>query len=382
MFAVPFDARRLAVTGSEAPVIEGVSSLGSTDIGDYTFSGSGLLVYLAGQQAGKTLLALADRKGVVQPVSEAQAWGTGRLSPDGRRVANEIQTGAGGAGDIWIYELERKTLTRLTFEGANEYPIWTPDGRRVTFRSMLSGKHGIYWVPSDGSGRAELLLSTDTTATPTCWTPDGKFLVYSQPGPNKNNQLWILPAPGSDGAGKPHLLHDVPFSETGAQISPDGRWVAYVSSESGTPEVYLQPFPAPGGKMRISTQGGRAPRWSRDGRELFYWSGLGTAELMSRGNPNGSNLSRGSSAIALPSGRRHNLGRSPRRQTLSVRANSRHRGRRPPTRSRGQLVRRTPPSRTCEALSPTPPAAADSSSAACRTPAPDRPRECRLPSGL
>jgi len=151
----------------------------------------------------------------------------------------------------------------------------------VTFGSTLSGKHGISWVPADGSGRAELLLATDTAAIPDSWTPDGKFLVYSQPGPNKNSQLWVLPASGTEGAGKPHLLHDAPFSETGAQISPDGRWVAYVSSESGASEVYLQPFPAPGGKIRISTQGGRAPRWSRDGRELFYWAGLGTAELVS-----------------------------------------------------------------------------------------------------
>jgi hypothetical protein len=150
----------------------------------------------------------------------------------------------------------------------------------VTFRSTLSGKHGISWVPADGSGRAELLVATDTAATPTSWTPDGKFLVYSQPGPNKNNQLWILTAPGNDGAGKPRLLHDVPFSEGGAQIAPDGRWMAYTSSESGASEVYLQPFPTPGGKIRISTQGGRAPRWSRDGRELFYWAGQGTAELM------------------------------------------------------------------------------------------------------
>ncbi len=280
LFAVPFDAGRLAVTGSEAPVIEGVSSIGSPDIGDYTFSASGLLVYLSGQQAGKTLLAWADRKGVVQLASEPQAWGTGRLSPDGRRVANQILSNAGSGGDIWIYELERKTLTRLTFEGSNQFPIWTPDGRRVTFGSMLSGKHGISWVPADGSGRAELLVATDTTAIPTSWTPDGKFLVYSQTGPNKNSQLWVLPAPGTDGAGKPHLLHDAPFSETSAQISPDGRWVAYVSSESGASEVYLQPFPAPGGKIRISTQGGRSPRWSRDGRELFYWTGQGASELM------------------------------------------------------------------------------------------------------
>jgi serine/threonine-protein kinase len=281
LFAVPFDLRQLAVTGSEAPVIEHLSSLvGGPGIGDYAFSGSGLLTYMAGQQGGKTILAWADRKGVVQPAGEPQPWGTGRLSPDGRFIANELLSGSGGGGDVWTYEVERKTLTRLTFEGTNEDPIWTPDSRRVTFSSTLSNKHGIAWVPADGSGKAEFLLATDAVATPNSWTPDGKFLVYSQPGPNKNSQLWLLPTPGTGDAGKPRLLHDSSFAEFGAQVSPDGKSVAYVSTESGGPEVYLQPFPAPGAKLRISTQGGSTPRWSHDGRELFYWTGQGTAELM------------------------------------------------------------------------------------------------------
>ena len=281
LFAVPFDLRRLAVTGSETPVIENVSSLvAGPSMGDYSFSNSGLMVYMAGLQGGKTILAWADRKGVMQPLGEPQSWGTGRLSPDGRLVANELFTGSGSSGDIWTYEPERKTLTRLTFEGVNEFPIWTPDGRHVTFASTVSGKHGISWVPADGSGKPELLLATETSAIPNSWTPDGKFLVYSQPGANKNYQLWLLPAPGSIGGAKPRLLHDTSFSERDAQVSPDGRWLAYVSTESGASGVYLQPFPGPGAKLRISTQGGYAPRWSRNGRELFYWTGQGTAELM------------------------------------------------------------------------------------------------------
>ena len=280
LFAAPFDLRRLTVTGSEAPVIENVSSLaGGPGMGDYTFSDNGMLMYLAGQQAGKTVLGWVDRKGSVQPFTDPQSWGTGRLSPDGRRIANEIFATSAGAGDIWTYEIERKTLTRLTFEGSNGDPIWTPDGRHVTFSSTVSGKHGISWVPSDGSGKSELLLATETAATPNSWTPDGKFLVYSQPGADKISRLWVFHVTGSSAAEKPRLLHDTAFSESIGQISPDGHWIAYVSAESGGAEVYLQPFPGPGGKLRVSTEGGRAPRWSHNGRELFYWSTLGNGKL-------------------------------------------------------------------------------------------------------
>jgi Tol biopolymer transport system component len=153
----------------------------------------------------------------------------------------------------------------------------------VTFGAVIAGKHGIYSIPEDGSGKAELLLATGDRVRPTSWSPDGKALVYSTAGTDKKTHLWVLPveagggAPSGPGAarGKPYPLHDTAFSEDEGEVSPDGRWLAYTSEESGAPEVYVQPFSVsgPGGKVRISTDGGQSPRWSKNGRELFYWDG-------------------------------------------------------------------------------------------------------------
>jgi Tol biopolymer transport system component len=266
LFAAPFDARRLAITGPEIPVVEGVSSLPADSGADWAVSASGLLAYLYGTGGGvvRTVMQWTDRQGVSQPIGDPAQWGAGRLSPDGLRIANSITTAKGQ--DIWIYELARRILTRITFEGNNGTPTWTPDGQTITFSSDRQGKSGLYNVAADASGKPELLLETQTTAAPHCWTPDGKTLVYSMPGGGRRH-LWRF-SPG----GKPILLHDTPFRETDGQVSPDGRWLAYQSDESGSSEIYVQPFPGPGGKTRISTNGGTAPRWARNGRELFYWN--------------------------------------------------------------------------------------------------------------
>jgi serine/threonine-protein kinase len=279
MFAVPFDVKRLSTAGSEVPVIEGIAAINGRGLGEYTFSDNGVLVYMAGEdQGGKSILGWVDRKGVQQQVSDMQSWGNGRLSPDGQRIANTIN--GASASDVWIYEMERRTLTRLTFQGANANPIWTPDSRRVTYTGTVAGKSGIYWVPADGSGKPELLAATDSGATLSSWSPDGKTLVYTQPGADKNLHLFALSVAGSEAERKPVLLHDnSSFSESNAQVSPDGRYLAYVSTESGAMEVYVQPFPGPGPKARISTQGGGAPRWAPSGRELFYWTPGRTALL-------------------------------------------------------------------------------------------------------
>ena len=272
LFAAPFNAQRLEATGPEAPAVENVANLGGADGGDYSVADSGLLVYMRGAGAGaKTVLHWADRKGLTQPVSDAQQWGTGRLSPDGSKIANSIHSGSNNLGDIWVYDLERRTPTRLTFEGANENPIWTPDGRWITFAGVRQEKHGIYRVAADASGKPELLVETESQANPHSWLPDGKMLVYAAPGADKRSHLWAISWPG----GKPFQLHDTPFTEVDGEISPDGRWLAYQSNQSGPglDEIYVQPFPGPGGKTRISTQGGISPRWSRSGKELFYWSG-------------------------------------------------------------------------------------------------------------
>jgi serine/threonine-protein kinase len=276
LFAVPFDTEKLAATGSEAPVVEGISTNGpSSSIAEYTFSDSGSLVYIEATTGGVggTTMGWADRQGQQQQaISETVLWGTGRLSPDGRRIANGVYTSATTAGspqDIWVFDTERKIKTRVTFGGVNADPIWTPDGRRITYSALLDGKRGIYWVQADGSGKPEQLLATDSEATPSSWSPDGKFLLYSQSVDKKPPRIWVLPVAGGV-AGKPYPLHDAEAYETGAQVSPDGRWVAYVSQETGQTEIYVQPFPGPGGKERVSTQGGDSVRWARSGRELFY----------------------------------------------------------------------------------------------------------------
>ncbi|MGO9258275.1 MAG: hypothetical protein ACLQU1_18460 [Bryobacteraceae bacterium] len=266
----------MELTGPEAPVIENVGTGTLTAL--YSFCDSGLLVYMKGDSQNKTILTWADRKGVMEPFTEGESWDTGRLSPDGRRIASQIHTGKTTEGDIWIYDVDRHTKTRLTSEGVNEYPIWAPDGRQVTFGATIAGKHGIYSVAADGSGKPELLLATESRAWPTSWSPDGKALVYSMPGTDQPAlHIWVLPVevPSgmASGPGRPYRLHDTAFHEGEGEVSPDGHWLAYTSTESGSEEVYVQPFPGPGGKVRISAEGGYSPRWSKNGRELFYRDG-------------------------------------------------------------------------------------------------------------
>jgi Tol biopolymer transport system component len=274
LFAAPFDLRRLAVTGTEVPIVEGISGTGPTGTADYTFSDTGLLVYsevLGGQ--GGTLLVWMDRKGAVQrmPGQVSRQWGTGRLSPDGRRVANAIHSEPDT--DIWVIDLARGTPTRLTFGGNNDNPVWMPDGRRVVYTATKDGKHGIYSVPADGSGQPELVIATASRAVPTSFTSDGRTLLYTQAGPNNRNRVLVLPPAAPGAAREPHPLRDTSGADSQAQLSPDGKWVTFVSTETGTAEVYVLPFPGPGPKVRVSAEGGGfQPRWSRGGRELFYWA--------------------------------------------------------------------------------------------------------------
>jgi serine/threonine-protein kinase len=276
LFAAPFQLSRLALAGAEAPVIEGISISGPNGyIGEYSFSDTGLLVYLEESAAGsehKTTLYWTDGHGQLEALSDPQFWGTGRLSPDGRRVANSISTGASArddSSDIWIFDVERRTRTRLTFDGQNGYPIWSPDGRTITYGGSASGKAGLYRVAADGSSKPELLLATLSYPAPSSWSPDGKTLLYSQADGGKSQRIWMLPVSGS-AAGKPAPLHDATALENEAEFSPDGRWVAYASDESGQMEIYVQPFPGPGAKTRVSTNGGLSSRWARSGREIFY----------------------------------------------------------------------------------------------------------------
>jgi len=277
LFAQPFDLQRLAATGSESPVVERISTQGPIGTGDYAFSDTGVLVYSERGTAAGTTLAFVDRKGNIQPLpgQAPRSWGTGRLSPDGRRVANAIED-AKKDRDIWVVDLDRGAPTRLTFGGYNDFPIWTPDGRHVVF-GQRAPKPGVYAVAADGGGKPELIVATETQPSPASIAPDGRTLLYSV-----GSRTQVLALDGVRASGEPHPLRESTAGERLAQISPDGKWVAFLSSESGSFEIYLMPFPGPGAKVRVSTGTGNIPRWNRNGRELLYWTAnAGTASLMS-----------------------------------------------------------------------------------------------------
>jgi eukaryotic-like serine/threonine-protein kinase len=161
-------------------------------------------------------------------------------------------------------------LTRLTFEGsANVVPVWTPDGKRIAFASNKEGTLKIFWQLADGNGGRERLTTSQDPQLPGSWSADGQLLTFTETSPATGNDIWVLRM--SDHKAQPFL--QTPFNEGAPRFSPNGRWLAYVSDESGRFEIYVQPYPGPGGKWLISTEGGTEPVWNRNGRELFYRSG-------------------------------------------------------------------------------------------------------------
>jgi Tol biopolymer transport system component len=287
LMAVPFDRSRLELTGTPVAVLEG---LGSGDaLSQFTFSKTGWLVYKPSGDTDSQLrrLVWVDHKGVSEQLAAPpRRYEFPRLSPESRRVAVQV---VGDKTDIWIYDLARDTLTRLTSEGNNTWPIWTPDGNRVTFTSNRGGPDNLFWKLADGSGSDERLSTSEHVQIPRSWMPDGQDLVFEDVDPTTNDDLWVLPLHGNRQAW-PFLR--TPFPEGWARLSPDGHWLAYVSKELARTEVYVQPFPKGGAKYQISTSGATEPVWSHDGRELFFRSGdkmmavdISTQPAFSAGKP-------------------------------------------------------------------------------------------------
>ena len=268
LMAVQFDAQRFTVTGSPVPVLEGVLESPASGVAQYSFSSTGSLVYLSGGPQGtQRRLVWVDRKGTEQPLAApSRGYRTPRLSPDGRRVA--IGT---TESQIWLYDLARETLTRLTFQGSANTPIWRPDGKRVAFQSSVAGDpaSNVFWQLADGSGAAERLTAGEYQHIDGSWSPDGEVLAFVEVNPTTGRDIWTLHVSGDR---KPLPFLRTPFNEAAPQFSPDGRWLAYASDESGRYEIYVRPYPGPGGKSQISTEGGNEPVWGRNG-EIFYRSG-------------------------------------------------------------------------------------------------------------
>ena len=263
LMAVAFDLERREIRSKPVPVLEGVRERQEGAV-DYSFSDDGTLAYIPARSMENTLVWV-DRQGRHQPLTEMQrAFDSPRLSPDGRRVA--VTIGTATRGNIWIYD--RGTLTPLTFEGFNTGPVWTPDGKRVTFASNRMGPWNVFWKLGDGTGEAEPLFPSPVDQIPSSWSPDG-VLAYTQ-GTGRGRDVWVLP---SEGERRPREFFATQFIDRNPVFSPDGLWMAFISIVSGQTEIYVKPFSGPGRLVQISTDGGNEPRWAPDGRELFYRNG-------------------------------------------------------------------------------------------------------------
>lgn len=273
VLAVPFDLKRLEVQLPPRRVMEDLlaptSPIGAAD---FTISNTGTLAYIPRQlQRTASSLVWVNREGIASELKVAGQENLGdlstpRLSPDGQFVA--IQT-IEQNWDIWIYSIFRETITRLTVEGINSLPLWTPDGKRLVYQSTKAGGSSLYWQPIHGRGPEELLIpSSPGTQYPGSFSSDGQMFLFSEIRPKTKRDIFTI---SLEGDRKPSVFLQTPDDETTPRLSPDRRYVAYVSDESGRNEVYVQPFPGPGAKLRISTEGGTEVIWGQNG-EIFYRS--------------------------------------------------------------------------------------------------------------
>ncbi|HEU4333494.1 MAG TPA: protein kinase [Candidatus Eisenbacteria bacterium] len=265
LLAQPFDAKRLKFTGDPFPVVDDVAAGGGTaSNADFSTSRSAL-VFRGGAAGGQTQVICVDREGrELQTIGEPASLYNVALSPDGRRIA--IGKAVGHA-DIWITDAARGVSSRFTFDASNEFvPVWSPDGSRIAFNSDRRGADAIFVKRSDGS-QAESLLHAipDSHFGVSDWSRDGKYLACSKAG--RDGGIYLLPL---EGPREPRPLVVTPFLEGDGRFAPDSRWIAYSTDESGRREIYVQPLDGGTGKWQVSTDGGRDPRWRRDGTEIYY----------------------------------------------------------------------------------------------------------------
>ena len=265
----PFDLTSLTVTGPPVTLIERARD-GVGEGAQYAVSDAGTLAYVQAQPGVfERRLVWVSRDGTVAPIpAPPDAYTDPAISPDGKSVALSVQ---GTTQKMWIYDLVRSTLTTLTSPGSLQSPLWTPDGRRLVYRATRAGYRNVFWRVADGSGDEERLTTSERLHTPVSMTGDGQFVFFTEVAPDSGQDIWMVNLGTQPRVPQPFMK--TRFSEFSPHISPDGHWLAYCSDESGRSEIYVSAFPGPGGRSVISTDGGAEPRWSRDGRELFYRAG-------------------------------------------------------------------------------------------------------------
>jgi serine/threonine-protein kinase len=267
LFAVPFDPDRLEVSGRPEVVTEGVAADPLTGAAGFALSRNGTLAYIRGEVTqDKRLweLGLDGHERLLR--EEPDYFANVDVSPDGRFLALEVD---GANSDIWIYDLEREAMSRLTYEWNNLSARWSPDGQHIVYTRGRGGTGDLFWRRADGSGEPELLLASEFLKLSTSFSPDGKMLAFHQLDPETGWDLWLLNL--EDRTAGPFL--NTPYFERSPIFSPDGKWIAYTSDETGRTEVFVRPYPGPGGKWQVSIDGGFAPSWAPDGKSiLFGWN--------------------------------------------------------------------------------------------------------------
>jgi serine/threonine protein kinase len=268
LMAQRFDVNSGVLSGASASVVKGIANDVSTWHMDASASPNGLLIFSSGGSADWELI-WSDRNGkfIGTVADKLTNLFTARLSPQGDRIALQIDN---AQSDVWVQDIARGVRTRLTFGPvANQGPVWSPDGKWITYNSDRNGHSGLYRKHSDGSGDEEVLREENAEGLiPDDWSRDGKLLLYSR----SVGMEWEIRALPLEGDRKSYVVvpHAITTITSRPHISPNGRWIAYPSAESGTSEVYVAAFGGGQGKWQVSASGGEQPQWSRDGKELFY----------------------------------------------------------------------------------------------------------------
>ncbi len=269
LFARPFDAGSLKLTGDAFPIADQITVNGPLLRAPLAVSAAGPIAYRTGSAGGQRQFVWFDRSGkelgtIGEPAANMLSPSA---SPDGRRIA--VHRAFNNNGDIWLLDLGRGVLSRFTTDpAADSNPMWSPDGRRIVFSSIRNGHPGdLYQKAVDSADSDQVLLASAPEKWVTDWSPDGRFLLFITRDPKSGRDLWALPM---DGDRKPFSVVQTAFEEEDGQFSPDARWIAYQSNESGRFEIYVRPFQGPGRTLQISDSGGAQVRWRRDAKELFY----------------------------------------------------------------------------------------------------------------
>jgi serine/threonine-protein kinase len=264
LIALPFDAKRGRPNGPPVTITRDVSQPDAF-ASRAAVSASGAIVYPQAGGLSPRRLVLVGRSGSASIVpGEGRVFASPRFSPDGRRIALGI-TDQAGANDVWVLDVAQRTWSRLTTNGINNRPVWTPDGRRLVY----SSNKDLWWIAADGSGRPESLLVANGNRFAGTVTPDGRAVVFQESASDRNGIRSMV----FDSAPASRLLIAGTYGESAPALSPDGKWLAYQSDETGQMEVYVRPYPGPGARVPISLHGGTEAAWAHSGRELFFRSG-------------------------------------------------------------------------------------------------------------